>query len=172
MLSRLRIIIFTKHLRYIKNLITRQIWMSEDLPGSPISDQYLANSILNICSFCFLGFEYKHTVSLVWNTSTKFLFQIFLSRVRQVRHFCCKNLTYTFMWRPVLGSQGAFRVQSSIFIIAGLEPKLFVFKSLTQQQGWGANKNGQFCHQDQPSISPYSKYRDRALVAAKLAPKW
>ena len=33
-------------------------------------------------------------------------------------------------------------------------------------------KNGQFCHQDRPSISPYSKYRDRALVAAKLAPKW
>ena len=65
-----------------------------------------------------------------------------------------------------------FGQTSYFFIIAGLEPKLFVFKSSAQQQSLRAHKNGQFCHQDQPSISPYSKYRDHALIAAKLAPKW
>ena len=150
MLSRLRIIIFTKHLRYIKNLITRQIWMSEDLPGSPISDQYLANSILNICSFCFLGFEYKHTVSLVWNTSTKFLFQFFfIASTASTTFLLQKSYIYFYVEASFkvpggqgvcfqgprglragpTGPQGAFRVPCSIFIIAGLEPKLFVFRS-------------------------------------------
>ena len=70
------------------------------------------------------------------------------------------------------GPQGAFRVPGSIFIIAGLEPKLFVFKSLTQQQSCKANKIGQFCHQDRPSICLCSKVGDRVITAFQLAPKW
>ena len=37
------------------------------------------------------------------------------------------------------------------FIIDGREPKLFDFKSSSQQQSWSAHKIGQLCHQDQPS---------------------
>ena len=70
------------------------------------------------------------------------------------------------------GPQGAFRVPGSIFIIAGLEPKLFVFKSSTQQQSYKAHKKGQFCQQDWPSICLCSKDRDCALMACKLVPKW
>ena len=57
-----------------------------------------------------------------------------------------------------------------ISIIASLEPKLLVFKSSTQQQSCKANKIGQFCHQDRPSICLGSKVRDRAITAFHLGP--
>ena len=59
-----------------------------------------------------------------------------------------------------------------IFVIDGLEPKLFDFKSSSQQQSWSAHKIGQLCHQDQPSTCLCSKVRDRATTAFPLAPKW
>ena len=58
------------------------------------------------------------------------------------------------------------------FIIDGREPKLFDFKSSSQQQSWSAHKIGQLCHQDQPSTCLCSKVRDRATTAFPLAPKW
>ena len=39
-----------------------------------------------------------------------------------------------------------FRQIFYISIIAGQEPKLFIFKYLTQKQSYKANKIGQFCH--------------------------
>ena len=48
------------------------------------------------------------------------------------------------------GPQGAFRVPGSIFIIAGLEPKLFVFKSSTQQQSYKAHKKANFANKTDP----------------------
>ena len=136
-----------------------------------------------IQAHCVLGLEYKHEV---------FVPNFFIASTASTTFLLQKSYIYFYVEASFKvpggqgvcfqgprglragpsGPQGAFRVPGSIFIIAGLEPKLFVFKSSTQQQSWGANKNGQFCHQDRPSISPYSKYRDRALVAAKLAPKW
>ena len=65
-----------------------------------------------------------------------------------------------------------FGMISYIFIIAGLEPKLFVFTPSTQQQSSQAQKIGKFCHQHQPSICLCSKVRDRATTAFRLAPKW
>ena len=59
-----------------------------------------------------------------------------------------------------------------IFILAGLEPKLLVFKSPTQQKSWKAHEIGQFCHQDHPSICLCSKVRDHAMTAFQLALKW
>ena len=44
----------------------------------------------------------------------------------------------------------AFAENFYIFIFAGLDPKLFAFKSLTQQQSWRAYTIGQFCHQVDP----------------------
>ena len=61
---------------------------------------------------------------------------------------------------------------SYIFIIAGLEPKLFVFTPSTQQQSSQAQKIGKFCHQHQPSICLCSRVTDRATTAFQLAPKW
>ena len=58
------------------------------------------------------------------------------------------------------------------FIIDGREPKLFDFKSSSQQQSWSAHKIGQLCHQDQASTCLCSKVRDRAMTAFQLAPKW
>ena len=52
------------------------------------------------------------------------------------------------------------------------QPKIFVFKSSTQQQSCKAHEIGQFCHQDHPSICLCSKVRDRAMTAFQLAPKW
>ena len=66
----------------------------------------------------------------------------------------------------------AFAENFYIFIFAGVDPKLFIFKSSTQQQSWRAYKIGQFCHQGRPSICLCSKVRDRARTAFKLAPKW
>ena len=58
------------------------------------------------------------------------------------------------------------------FIIDGREPKLFDFKSSSQQQCCKAHKIGQICHQDQASTCLCSKVRDRAMTAFQLAPKW
>ena len=66
----------------------------------------------------------------------------------------------------------AFAENFYIFIFAGVDPKLFIFKSSTQQQSWRAYKIGQFCHQGWPSICLCSKVRDRARTAFELAPKW
>ena len=66
----------------------------------------------------------------------------------------------------------AFAENFYIFIFAGVDPTLFIFKSSTQQQSWRAYKIGQFCHQGRPSICLCSKVRDRARTAFKLAPKW
>ena len=57
-------------------------------------------------------------------------------------------------------------------MIAGLEPKLFILKSSTQQQSYRAHTIGQFCHQDRPSICLCSKVRDRVITAFQLALKW
>ena len=65
-----------------------------------------------------------------------------------------------------------FRRIFYIFINTGLEPKIFVFKSSTQQQSCRAHKMGPFCHQGWPSICIWSKVRDRAMTAFQLAPKW
>ena len=59
-----------------------------------------------------------------------------------------------------------------IFVITGLEPKLFVFKSLPQKQICRAHEIGQFCHQDWRSICLCLKVRDRAIKAFQLAQKW
>ena len=61
---------------------------------------------------------------------------------------------------------------SYIFILAGLEPKLIVFQSGTQQQSCRARKIGVICHQDRPSICICSKARDRTMTALQLAPEW
>ena len=66
----------------------------------------------------------------------------------------------------------AFAENFYIFIFAGVDPTLFIFKSSTQQQSWRAYKIGQFCHQGRPSICLCSKVRDRARTAFELAPKW
>ena len=65
-----------------------------------------------------------------------------------------------------------FSTNFYIFIIDGLEPKLFDFKSSSQQQSCKAHKIGQLCHQDQPSTCLCSKVRDRATTAFPPAPKW
>ena len=65
-----------------------------------------------------------------------------------------------------------FRRILYIFILAGLEPKLFEFKSSTQQQSCKAHKIGQFRQQDQPSICLCSKVRDCVMTTFQLAPKW
>ena len=56
-------------------------------------------------------------------------------------------------------------------MIAGLEPKLFILKSSTQQQSYRAHTKGQFCHQDRPSICLCSKVRDCIMTTFQLAPK-
>ena len=58
------------------------------------------------------------------------------------------------------------------FIIDGREPKLFDFKSSSQQQSWSAHKIGQLCHQNQPATCPSSQERDRAKMVFKLALNW
>ena len=65
-----------------------------------------------------------------------------------------------------------FRQIFYLSIIAGLEPKLFILKSSTQQQSYRAHTIGQFCHQDWPSICLCSKVRDRVIWAFQLTPKW
>ena len=57
-------------------------------------------------------------------------------------------------------------------MIAGLEPKLFILKSSTQQQSYRAHTKGQFCHQDRPSFCLCSKVRDCVMTAFQLASKW
>ena len=57
-------------------------------------------------------------------------------------------------------------------MIAGLEPKLFIWKSSTQQQSYRAHTKGKFFHQDRPSICFCSKVRDCAMTTFQLAPKW
>ena len=54
-----------------------------------------------------------------------------------------------------------FRKSFYVFIIAGLEPKLFVFKPSTHQQICKAHKICQFCQQGQPSMKLGLKVRDR-----------
>ena len=79
-------------------------------------------------------------------------------------HRRLKNLTF---W-PFLGSRREFQH----FHVAGLEPKLFILKSSTQQQSYRAHTKGQFCHQDRPSICLCSKVRDCIMTTFQLAPKW
>ena len=74
-----------------------------------------------------------------------------------------------FWWKPYFRR---FSANYYIFIIDGLEPKLFDFKSSSQQQCCKAHKIGQLCHQDQASTCLCSKVRDRAMTAFQLAPKW
>ena len=79
-------------------------------------------------------------------------------------HRRLKNLIFGHFW--------ALAENSYIFMIAGLEPKLFILKSSTQQQSYRAHTIGQFCHQDRPSICLCSKVRDCVMTAFQLAPKW
>ena len=75
-------------------------------------------------------------------------------------------------WNGYFSRFWALAENSYIFMIAGLEPKLFILKSSTQQQSYRAHTIGQFCHQDRPSICLCSKVRDRVITAFQLAPKW
>ena len=76
---------------------------------------------------------------------------------------------WKFWWKPYFRR---FSANYYIFIIDGLEPKLFDFKSSSQQQCCKAHKIGQLCHQDQASTCLCSKVRDRAMTAFQLTPKW
>ena len=84
-------------------------------------------------------------------------------------HLNPPHLRWSFLF---FGDFQPFRRLLYIFILAGLEPKPFEFKSSTQQQSCKAHKIGQFCHQDQPSICLCSRVTDRATTAFHLAPKW
>ena len=64
-----------------------------------------------------------------------------------------------------------FGQNSFIFIIAGLEPKIFVFKSSSKQQSCKPHTIGQICHQDQSYMCLCSNVTDQAIIAFQLAPK-
>ena len=81
-------------------------------------------------------------------------------------------MIYLSLFKSLGPHNDSLPANSEIFIINGLEPKLFDFKSSSQQQSWSAHKIGQLCHQDKASTCLCSKVRDRAMTAFQLAPKW
>ena len=57
-----------------------------------------------------------------------------------------KNPTPSKNWNGYFGHFRALAENSYIFILASLEPKLFISKSSTQQKSYRAHTIGQFCH--------------------------